>query len=264
MSLRYPLGMGEGGEPRDYITFQSTPYRPNMHGGSASAPAGSGSPLITLYMPTEQPPDTQSNIWADSGDSFAGPIGKAKRQAMSFVLNKAVGNSNFNTPLPDIDPEAFAIDAMSRKAAQVTNTSRNGILALSSGKVYNPNIEMLYNGIGLRSFLFNFNLVAYDSDEVIQINSIVKEFKKWSAPEITGEFMEVPHLWNISYKGPGAPYLNRFKKCVLTSVSVRNNENIKMHMTFEGGAPIDTSIALSFTETQIVGRKDHEAHLRGF
>ena len=240
----------------DTVHFSHIKYRANYAQRQIGLPPADGA-TISLYMPTDIPADTITNAWNAEKDRFSGPVGKAKMTAIANVLN---GSLNIETS----DAKAYGTEFMARGAAQLAGTSKNEILGLSQGRIFNPNIEMLYDGLGLRNFSFNFNFVSTNSTETQRVSNIIKEFKMYSSPDIDSDFMEVPHLWIIGYAGKAARYLNSFKPCILKSVSVKNNEKVNLHMTYESGEPINTSLALNFVETQLVSRKDHESRLRGF
>ena len=66
------------------------------------------------------------------------------------------------------------------------NTTTAGILARSSGQILNPNTELLFNGVKLRSFNFTFNLAPRSDDEARVIQQIVRTFKLNMAPNTGG------------------------------------------------------------------------------
>ena len=53
------------------------------------------------------------------------------------------------------------------------------------------------------------------------------------------------------------PNMNIFKRAALTDVAVQNNQGLNMHMSFDDGMPIITSLALTFTEVDVITRDDH-------
>jgi hypothetical protein len=99
--------------------------------------------------------------------------------------------------------------------APMMDTTATQLMALAKGEVYNPNVELLYKMPGLRDFNFSFNFVPKNSAEAQEVNRIIKNFKKWSAPKDIGNGMfEVPHVWQVKYKTKGGkpnPNMNKFK-----------------------------------------------------
>ena len=66
-----------------------------------------------------------------------------------------------------------------------SNLSENSILSGTSGIIYNPNMEVLYDGPQFRQFNFQFVLFAKSGDDAKNIHKIVRFFQKASVP--TGE-----------------------------------------------------------------------------
>ena len=134
-------------------------------------------------------------------------------------------------------------------------------MALSQNQIYNPNVELLYTGPKIRGFNFNFTFVPKSEPEAVMVNSIIREFKRWSAPEaVENGMLKVPHTWQVTYMKGGEENrnMNRFKPAALKNVAVQANPGMSMHMTFPNGMPVVTALSLSFTEVDIVTRVDHE------
>ena len=227
-------------------------------------------------MPNSTPAVGNANAWSEV--KFEGPIGELRRNAATALggagsditmLGKKGGTS-----VSDITQNLTnslkrggqaAIDNMGGIAAQAgmkmlegfVGASPNQMLALGTGKVYNPNVELLYSSPQMRAFAFNFDLTPKNANEANVINQIVLNFKKWAAPSDIGNGMfEIPYVWQIQYKtGSGDnKNMNQFKKSALTSISVVANANTEMHVAHPGGVPITTSITLQFQEVDIIVR----------
>ena len=133
-------------------------------------------------------------------------------------------------------------------------------MALSRGQIYNPNVELLYRGTGLRTFGFTYTFVPKSEQEARAVNEIIMEFKRWSAPDERNGMWEVPHVWQVRYMSGGQQNrnMNAFKPAALTSVAVAHNPGLDMHATFANGMPIVTSMTLAFQETDVIVRADHD------
>ena len=57
--------------------------------------------------------------------------------------------------------------------------------------------------------------------------------------------------------GAPNPNMNIFKRAALTDVAVQNNSGLNMHMSFDDGMPIITTVSLNFTEVDVITRNDH-------
>jgi hypothetical protein len=260
MTLRYPID-GTG----DWVTFQAHEYRSNASGGNGQ-PAGAA---IVLYMPNSTPTVTNGQTWESK--KFEGPMGVAAREIGVAVaggatdgLGKGLTEGGYGVVdglkaaagqiknLPDIARQG-AITA----AGQFAGTSANQIMALSRGKVFNPNIELLYEGPNVRSFNFNFNFIPKSASEAARVAAIILQFKKLSAPLQVSQMYEIPKVWQVSYSGVGGSWMNKFKKAAMTSISVQYNAGLDQHATFSNGFPIRTDIQMSFQEVDVITRNDH-------
>ena len=266
----------------DYITFSHRKYQPNQKnivtGGNitknSAEPPASGN-TIALYMPTSTPASNNAQGWTDSGNKFSGPIGLIKKALGSAALN--IDKVNLSGSAGDVATQLVGDSTMGQVGFQfatelvsgLAGVEPNQLMSISKGQINNPNVEMMYDGPKLRAFSFNFIFLPYNTSDTSSVNNIIKEFKLYSTPNLDGadkRMLGVPHLWNINYQGKAAPYMNKFKPCVLTNFVVQENGGDPYHSTFYDGAPTSTSIQLRFEETQIITREDHEESdgLRGF
>ena len=134
---------------------------------------------------------------------------------------------------------------------------------MSRGKVYNPNVELLYDQPTFRSFSFQFDFVPKSAEETQAVNNIIKNFKMNSAPEdLQNGMFKLPYVWQVRYNIGGGgenQFMNKFKPAACTNVAVVANQGTDMHVSHASdGSPIQTSISLDFMEVEIITRKDHE------
>lgn len=276
MTLKYPMELEDG--LSDSILFTAHPYRTNKSipgqvnpgGGTAAA---AGSPII-LYMPNSTPAVSNGQKWGD--DTAAGPLGDIQRGlavgAADVIQQPGAAISNIQSKLKDQfnnirNQGGGALKQLGMNAvAGMAGTTANGLLAMQRGKIYNPNVELLYDGPGLREFAFAFNFIPKSSQESQRVNDIIKEFKKWSSPAANGSMLEVPHIWNIQYMTNGKKNMNmnQFKKCALMNISVQANPTSDLHQSFPDGMPVVTSMTLAFQEVDIILREDHDEGNQGF
>lgn len=129
-----------------------------------------------------------------------------------------------------------------------------GLTSRLTGGVFNPNLELLFQGPELRTFNFNFNLTPRKKDEADAIKRIIKFFKKGMAVQRTAAqlFLKAPHVFDIEYKLNGSqihPSLNKIKTCALVSCSVDYTPT-NSYMTFDDdrGTPVQYNLSLTFQE----------------
>ena len=140
------------------------------------------------------------------------------------------------------------------------NVSVNQLLARESGQIFNPNMELLFNGPTLRNFRFSFKMMPRSQDEAEQIKLIIRSFKMNMAPKVTTTtnagtslFLETPSVFELRYKSGrrNHPFLHKFKQCFLTDISV-NYTAEGVYATYENKEPISMIMDLTFKELEPV------------
>ncbi len=276
MTLRYPKNAGASFDS-DYVTFTPLKYRTNVKERSkAAAPVEptAGAQQVVLYMPNSTPGMGNSNGWGK--EEFAGPIGEAQKIGATAVGGAAaqlMGGASVSdmgqelknkatSAMKEIRVKGVAAQLGMRMLSGLVGASPNQQLALGAGKIFNPNVELLYTGPNPRTFSMSFDMIPKNEAEAREINDIIMNFKKWSAPADGGNGMfDVPHVWQVTYMtGKGEnKNMNRFKKAACTNVQVQANSSTDMHVAHLGGVPIITSLTLNFQEVDIITREDHTA-----
>ena len=257
MSLRYPQDRPQG--LVDFVTFTHEKYT----GGGG----GGGAPIV-LYHPEDSPAISNANSWSDSGNTFSGPLGKFKRGLVGGGVEIAEGKYGNASEITGTVTKALeklkggdGMGAAARhyameRGADALGMTANQMLSVERGEIFNPNVELFYNGPQLRKFTFTFLFTPKSSGDARAAMEIIKEFKKWSAPADVGAKYEIPHVWKIKYSNKN---YNKFKRAALLNVSVDYNTGMDQHMTFIDDMPISTSLSLSFMEAEMVTRKDHNS-----
>jgi len=128
----------------------------------------------------------------------------------------------------------------------------------------NPYKEQTFQGVGFRSFDFTFALRARSLDDVKEIQKIIRSFRAHSKPTFEtakGGIFSYPKEFRIEYLTLDKndtyvtnKYLPEIKYCVCTAVNT--NFTQQGWRSFEGGAPVDISLQLTFQETEIITSED--------
>ena len=145
------------------------------------------------------------------------------------------------------------------------NTSPEGLLSRASGSVLNPNLELLFSGVNLRSFAFDFDFAPRNSEESNVVKQIIRIFKQSMAPKTgsntsgAGLFIDAPNVFILKYKTGNLPhpYLNTFKPCALTSMGV-NYTGSGSYTTYADKTPVHMKLSLSFTELNPIYNEDYK------
>ena len=178
------------------------------------------------------------------------------------------GTNGAGTPASGIFKDGEKLKDLALKAltAQAVNVfgagvSLNQLLAREGGKILNPNMELLFNNVTLRTFRFSFKMTPRDENESLQVKSIIRSLKRNMAPkrgDETGLFLDTPNIFELNYKKGKKlhPFLHRFKQCALSDMSVNyTGENV--YATYGDGTPISVVMNLTFKELVPIYQEDY-------
>ena len=136
------------------------------------------------------------------------------------------------------------------------------IIARATGQVFNPNLELLFNGVNLRVFPFTFEFFPRNRDEAEEVKLILRRLKYSMLPEkggTAGIFISAPYIFQLEYrKGRDKhPFLNRFNPMALTNMSV-NYTGSNTYSTFYDGSPTHIKVQLLFKELNPIYKEDYD------
>jgi hypothetical protein len=224
--------------------------------------------LYQILLPMPQGiSDSNMVSWGD--DSLnpiaAGAVG-ASKDAMKGNVKSLV---DFVKGMQNVATSGNGQNAVtSYMAAQAVNNfggniSGESILTRSTGKILNPNMELLFKGVQLRSFNFSFNLAPRDEKEAGSVKNIIRTFKKSMAPKTStgtgaGLFVDSPNVFQLEYKSGNKkhPFLNSFKPCALTNMAVDYTAS-GAYATYEDATPVHMKLTLSFQELNPIYFSDY-------
>jgi hypothetical protein len=192
----------------------------------AAAGVNAASTIMTGFVPTD------TNTWSKTASD-------AWSQISSVVPNAQ-----------DLITKQLAAEAVNVFGG---NVSIDQLLARQQGQIFNPNLELLFNGVTLRDFRFSFKMTPRDDKERDSVIKIIRTFKKYMAAKKEGEggnlYLNTPNVFRLAYMKGGErhPFLHRFKDCALKGVSVNyTGENV--YATYFDGTPISIILDLNFQE----------------
>ena len=202
-----------------------------------------------------------AGVDAASAVMQSGDIGKAFTTAgnqMSNFTSKILSSGNGGRNAMNAQLSAAIVNALGG------NTTGSGLLARASGQILNPNMELLFNGVTLRSFNFTFDLAPRDQPESTTIKKIIRVFKKYMAAKTTsansgnGLFIASPDVFQLTYKkgNTNHPFLHTFKPMALLNASV-NYTGSGVYATYRDGTPVHMQLTLSFQELNPIYNEDY-------
>lgn len=202
-----------------------------------------------------------------------------------FDVGMSITNALKSSTNTLFSPEAkeYFLRNLATQAANIPfggNLTPSQLLARQSGNILNPNMELLFDGVTLRSFKFSFKLTPRSEKEATQVKSIIRTLKQNMAPgrssdlkgfndsksTISNLYLSTPNIFELSYmKGNGVhPFLHRFKQCFLTDMSV-NYTGEGTYATYGGaindggGTPVSMIMDLGFKELEPIYADDYNS-----
>lgn len=173
-----------------------------------------------------------------------------------------------------LDPasQEYFIRSISADASNIPfggNLTGSQLLARETGNILNPNMELLFDGVTLRSFKFSFKLTPRSPDEAKEVKKIIRTLKQNMSPgssqkgfnqvesSIPDMYLTTPNIFELTYmKGKNPhPFLHKFKQCALTDISV-NYTGEGVYATYGGedsnggGTPVSMIMDLGFKELE--------------
>ena len=237
---------------------------------------------ITLPIPQDV---NDSNVvtWGDDNmnifqiaavDAAAGLIGNTKEsfENAKAILDAGIGrsignelNSQGGKDTARAITRAIAGEAIDKLGA---NIRPNSVLGRSTGMILNSNLELLFSGVTLRTFPFSINFSPRNKDESEMVVSIIKALKSSMAAKKNasqgqgGIFLRAPDVFQLMYvdsSGRQHPFLNRFKDCALTAMTV-NYTNSGTYATYNDSTPVSIRMNLTFKELNPIYFEDYKSY----
>tara|TARA_B100001093_G_scaffold188325_1_gene180886 strand:+ start:4156 stop:5889 length:1734 start_codon:yes stop_codon:yes gene_type:complete len=265
---------GDGSTNVGFGFQRSSPFRKKLGAG------------IKLPMPNNMM-DGNPRMW-DDGEMNAGS-GTAIQQTSTNPLRSTIFFDNFF--MGGITRRAGqARERMQRETGRAAMTANmisqlssnmgydippEAILSRTVGVVANSNTELLFTGVALRSFEFQWQMSPRDELEAANVRMIIRAFKQWSAPrklkkmesgaKDSGKaggpsyFLGTPNIFRLRYLTKNKKDImgvNKFKPCALTDISV-NYAPEGQWMAYDNGMPVSVVMTLRFNELEPIYNTDY-------
>jgi len=286
-SLRYPVARIESDS--DYLEIKVLEYQPpgfEASGTGQSLRVQTSSESLKnnevilghIFLPIpEAITDSNGVSWGEDRlngiaatalgigmNAMGAKTGKEAIEALTSGAKNAVGGL--------LGDEMTASAINSSLAASAINTivpnavEGTGVFTRQTGAVLNPNMELLFNGVQLRSFSFSFDFAPRDENESIVIKKIIRAFKKSlnaknssTGENSSGLFIKSPDVFQLTYKtgAKNHQFLHKFKPMALLNIGV-NYTGAGTYATYDNTAPVHTKIDLTFQELNPIYSEDYD------
>ena len=192
-------------------------------------------------------------------------------QAAQAAVSALQTGVDFQTLDGDINASIRAAISGAAVGALGGNVSAQSVIARSTGQILNSNTELLFQGVNLRSFPFTVTFTPRDPDEADVVRQIIRNLKQsmaaragsgggngFNGSSATGIFLKSPHVFSLRYlhDGEDHPFLNAFKLCALTAMSV-NYTNAGTYATYDDGIPVAIRLNMTFKEINPIYNEDY-------
>jgi hypothetical protein len=157
---------------------------------------------------------------------------------------------------------ASQIPFVGRAAQFVTQTLTSGpakLIGRGLGFAFNPQQQILFEGIDFRSFPMSFTFTPYSRQEADDVAKIIKLFKAHSAPRIAnggaGMFFVPPSQFKVKFlfNGKENTKISKIATCVIENIDVNYTPN--GYATTSDGSPVQTTLNISFKEIELITRE---------
>ena len=265
-------------DKKSSFTFGSertTPYKRKLGAG------------IKLPMPNNMTDGNPRNWGEQSMD--AGQMGAVQNVSKNVITSFFGDFGGFGRTMTKLSMQGEMLTqestrgmSLSNKIAQLASESGFGdvsseqVLSRSVGVVVNSNTELLFAGVSLRSFEYQWLMSPRNRLEAANVRMIIRAFKQWSAPKKirkidNGElsnvgkaggpsfFLGTPNIFRLRFVTGGNRNIlgvNKFKPCALQNVDI-NYTPEGQWMAYENGMPISVMMTLRFAELEPIYDTDY-------
>ena len=256
---RYPLNKDR--KKFDFLQVTAKKYKPNSFAGAEGmvqdADDRNMASVGSVYLPMQPGLAESSNVnWGGETlnaleaamANIAGSTIKGAGKGIGEAAKGAIGGTQ------DAMETLFGQGGISKDdvAAYFAGEAvGKNVFTRTTGKIMNPNLELLFSGPALRTFNYNYQFTPREDREAKEIRSIIKFFKKNMAPIRKGKlFLESPNVFKLKYifkNGGQHPFLNKIKLCALQSFNVQYTPD-GSYMTYDDGSMTSYTASMTFQE----------------
>jgi Tail-tube assembly protein len=227
-----------------------------------SAPLQNLGAMISLYMPDTMDSRYSAEYTDIELTSELGKIITTLRTVDHVITtaNKAGPGAMRKASALSIDPTVIKAAIEAASGYLKTGANLPNVLLQGQGYAINPQLQMIYKGLPLRSFSLSFIFTPKSRKEADVVNQIIHLFKYHSLPSleqgkstsIDSMFLTPPSVFEIFFYNKGVEniYLPKYDKCVLESIDVDDAPNgWAAHVD---GSPVQRRLTLQFKELSIL------------
>ncbi len=231
-------------------------------GDNALTKRADGYKSILLFMPE----DVNTQYGANWGGVGVG-IGQANVASMigtKTQINKLgdMWSSSSNALTGGAVQSGFGVAKDLMNLTMGGSLTTDQLLSSVSGRIINPNVELMYEAPELRGFNLNFKMMPRDPQEAKDIFSICQTLKRAMLPswggvmkgdDLNGSFLTLPKIASVKFMTGNNlnKYVTQYKPCAITNVSINYTPD-GSYATYQDGSPVATLLSVQFKELKLV------------
>jgi hypothetical protein len=226
----------------DEVTNFFDDFTKSLNLSSLTAPLSEQKAEISLYIPDSVTFDYS----AQYGEVILNPL--------------AAGNALEN--LPGI------VGGVANKVAAVASSDVGKLFLRSQGLAINPNQQLMFDSIPLRTFSFEFVFMPKSKQETDDVKKIIEAFKMYSRPRTVegsyGMIFVPPSIFKIDFRFLNGrnQYINKVADSVVENVEIDYTPN--GWSTHQDGSPVNIKMKVQFKELSLIDRDGATSVARGY
>ena len=230
-------------------------------GDNALTERADGYKSILLFMPE----DVNTQYGANWGGVGTG-VGQRGFAEVIGTKEKDLGTmwkSTLDTFKGGVVIDGYAVAKNMMSLTMGGNMTTDQLISGVSGRIINPNVELMYEAPELRGFNLNFKMMPRDRNESKDIFTICQTLKKAMLPswggkikggEVgVGSLLTLPKIVSVKFMTGNRlnKYVTQYKPCAITNVSINYTPD-GSYATYQDGSPVATMLSVQFKELKLV------------
>lgn len=226
-------------------------------GGMAAGIAGSGDFYNGVASAIGQGGDAISSL----GKFLGGSASKNDAQRTKDLLGSAslsLGATALGATLSNLGGGGAAVGAFLGAAVGGADKVVQGTMSRNNVAL-NSHMAVLFDNVGFRTFTFQYKFIARNQKESNELQRLISTFKYAmypSLPETNRYMFTYPDEFKLEFSEKINASLFKFKRSVLTDMSVNYNGDGVPRFFDETGAPVVVDVTLQFKEVEIMTKED--------
>jgi len=255
-NIRYPIDLNGDGNP--WVSFST--HRPRYANGGTKINTEIKGDSVSMYIPTGFTVSDSIRYESHQEGLLGAAIERFNRGTLTDVTMDDIASiatdntENIASALTAAAGGAVGGGPGALVGAALPSTGDiKALIQRGRGRIMNPREYMMFKGVNMREFPFNFTFIPQSEEEAQEIPRIIRFFRLAAYPEM--------HQRGIDYLFPDAFTITfgqtesmiRIPEVVLTSVNVAYNPNSISYFRHDN-MPVEITMELSFQELRPIDR----------